>query len=104
MFLFLFVDQHDLAVHVPRIFIQGERLRSLTEREALEWILAHKGDTEGSLRDYLEKELPKNARKLDAEDMNYYDLMLAFAEQRAEKQNLPKLKVYSDKDLLKLVE
>ena len=78
--------------------------RSLTEREALEWILAHKGDTEGSLRDYLEKELPKNARKLDAEDMNYYDLMLAFAEQRAEKQNLPKLRVYMDRDLLKLVE
>ena len=78
--------------------------RSLSEREALEWILAHKDDTEGSLRDYLEKELPRTARQMDASGMDYYDLMLALVEQRAEKQNLPKLKVYMDRDLLKLVE
>ena len=78
--------------------------RSLIEREALDWILAHRDNTAGSLRDYLENELPKVARKLDAEDADYYDLMLAIAEQRAERQNLPKLKVYADKDLLKLVE
>ena len=78
--------------------------RSLTEREALEWVLAHKGGTGGSLRKYLEEELPRIARQLEAEDMDYYDLMLALAEQKAERQNLPKLKVYADRDLLKLVD
>jgi len=78
--------------------------RSLTELEALEWIVAHRGETEGSLREYLETDLPYTARQLEAGSMDYYDLMLALAEQKAERQNLPKLKVYSDKDLLKLVE
>lgn len=78
--------------------------RTLTEREALEWLLAHMGSFAGSLRDYLEKELPRTARQLDAADMDYYGLMLAFAEQRAEKRGLPKQKVYVDKDLLKLIE
>ena len=78
--------------------------RRLTEREALEWILAHRGSGEGSLRDYLEKELPRTARQLDASEADYYDLMLALAEQRAEKRSLPRLRVYADRDLLKLIE
>lgn len=77
--------------------------RSLSEQEALEWILAHRGSAEGSLRSFLETELPRTARQLEAEGMDYYDLMLALAEQRAERQNLPKLKIYADRDLLKLV-
>ena len=78
--------------------------RSLSEREALEWLLDHAGETEGSLRDYLEIELPKTARQLDATGMDYYDLTLALAEQKAVKRNLPRLRVYADRDLLKLIE
>ena len=78
--------------------------RSMSEREALEWILARRGEAEGSLRDYLETELPRTARQLDAADMDYYDLMLALAEQKADRRNLPKLRVYADRDLLKLIE
>lgn len=78
--------------------------RRLTEREALEWILAQRSSREGSLRDYLEKELPRTARQLDASEADYYDLMLALAEQRAEKRSLPRLRVYADRDLLKLIE
>lgn len=77
---------------------------SMSEREALDWILDHAGDTGGSLRDYVERELPHTARQLDAAGMDYYDLMLALAEQRADRLNLPKLKVYADRDLLKLIE
>lgn len=77
--------------------------RTLTEHDALEWLIAHRGVSTGSLREYLETELPHTARELDMGDKDYYDLMLAMVEQRAERQNLPKLKVYSDKDLLKLV-
>ena len=78
--------------------------RSMSERAALEWILARRGEAEGSLRDYLETELPRTARQLDAADMDYYDLMLALAEQKADRCNLPKLRVYADRDLLKLIE
>lgn len=78
--------------------------RSMTELEALEWILARRGEAEGNLRDYLESELPKTARQLDAAGMDYYDLMLALAEQKADRCNLPKLRVYVDRDLLKLIE
>ena len=78
--------------------------RTLTERDALEWLIAHRGESAGSLREYLETELPYTAQQLDAAGTDYYDLMLALVEQRAERQNLPKLKVYTDKDLLKLVE
>ena len=78
--------------------------RTLTERDALEWLIAHRGESAGSLRDYLETELPYTAQQLDAAGKDYYDLMLALVEQRAKRQNLPKLKVYTDKDLLKLVE
>lgn len=78
--------------------------RSLSEHDALEWILARKGENAGSLRDYLEAELPRTARQLEAENMDYYDLMLALAEQKADRQNLPKRKIYTDRDLLKLVE
>ena len=77
--------------------------RTLTEHDALEWLIAHRGESAGSLREYLETELPYTAQQLEAAGTDYYDLMLALVEQRAERQNLPKLKVYSDKDLLKLV-
>ncbi len=78
--------------------------RTLTERDALEWLIAHRDQSEGSLREYLETELPCTARELEVKSTDYYDLMLALVEKRAERQNLPKLKVYRDKDLLKLVE
>lgn len=78
--------------------------RSMSEREALAWILDHAGSAGGKLRDYLEKELPRIARQLDVSGADYYDLMLALVEQRAEKCNLPKLRIYNDRDLLKLIE
>ncbi len=78
--------------------------RSMSEREALDWILDHADTSKGSLRDYLERELPKTGRQLDAAGMDYYGLMLALAEQRAERCNLPKFRTYLDRDLLKLIE
>jgi len=78
--------------------------RSMSEREALSWILDHADIGEKGLRDYLERSLPHIARQMDVSAADYYDLMLALAEQRAEKRNLPQLKIYHDRDFLKLLD
>ena len=78
--------------------------RSMSEREALDWILDQAADTAGSLRKYMEWELPRAAWQLGAWNMDYYDIMLAMAEKQAEKRGIPKLQVYTDRELLKLLD
>jgi NTE family protein len=78
--------------------------RTMSEREALAWILDRYGGTADSLRAYLEEELPRTAERLDAEDCDYYELMLLLAEKEAEKQGLEPLRVYADRELLDALE
>ena len=78
--------------------------RTMSEREALAWILDRWGGTAETLRDYLERELPQTARKLEAAEEDYYELMLCLAEQEAEKQGLEPLRVYADRELLEALE
>ena len=78
--------------------------RTMSEREALAWILDRYGGTADSLRAYLEEELPRTAERLDAEDCDYYELMLLLAEKEAEKQGLDPLRVYADRELLDALE
>ena len=78
--------------------------RTLSEREALEWILDHEGGKSETLRACLEKDLPRTARQMDAEDADYYELMTLLLEQKAEEKGLTDLKVYLDRDLIELAE
>lgn len=78
--------------------------RTMSEREALAWILDRYGGTAESLRAYLEQELPRAAERLDAEECDYYELMLLLAEKEAEKQGLEPLRVYADRELLDALE
>ena len=78
--------------------------RSMNEVEALNWILAHANYRKKRMRDYLERELPRIARQMDAADADYYDLMLALAERRAEERKIPQLKIYTDREFLALLD
>jgi len=78
--------------------------RSMSELEALNWILAHASFGKKGMREYLERELPRIARQMDAAAADYYDLMLALAEQRAQARKIPPLRIYTDRELLALLE
>lgn len=76
--------------------------RSLTDREALNLLLD--SVTEGEkLRDFCERDLPRVARRLDAEG-DYYELLAAVLEDAAEKRGLERMKIYKDTELLSLLE
>ena len=74
--------------------------RSMSEREALDWLLDRFGGTAESLREFLERELPRTARKLDAEDGDYYEIMIALLEQEAAAQGIERLRIYRDSELI----
>ncbi len=78
--------------------------RSMTEREALSWLLDRGSLADGCVREYCERELPRLAASLEMPEADYYALMIALAEQRAVKCALPPLKIYHDRDLLKLID
>lgn len=78
--------------------------RTMSEREALDWILDRLSGTADSLRAFLEEELPSTAERLDAADCDYYELMLLLAEKEAEKQGIDPLRVYKDRELLEKLE
>ena len=74
--------------------------RTMTEREALAWILDRYGGMAETLRDVTERELPHMAKRLDAADADYYELMLLLCEEEAEKQGVEALRIYTDRELL----
>ncbi len=78
--------------------------RTMSEREALDWILDRFGGMAETLRVCVERELPDMARRLDAEDCDYYDLMLLLAEEEAQRQHVETLRVYTDRELLQTLE
>ena len=74
--------------------------RSMSEREALNWILDRYGGTAESLREYLERELPLAAERMGAEHEDYYTLMLLLAEKEAQERGVESLRIYTDRELL----
>ena len=77
--------------------------RSMTDREALEWLLDHCAEEGENLRTVCEKELPRLARKLNAEDGDYYELMAAKLEQECANRDIDNMRIYTDKELIALV-
>ncbi len=80
--------------------------RTMTEREALTVLIDRLYDeaSEVGLRTLCEKELPRIARKLDAEKEGYYDILIKLMEREAELLNIEPLKIYTDRELLHLIE
>ena len=74
--------------------------RSMSEREALDWLLDRFGGTAESLRAFLEQELPRTAKRFELAEGDYYDLMLMLLEQEAEKQGIERLRIYRDQELI----
>ncbi len=79
--------------------------RSMSEREALAVLIDRLYDEESQLglRALCEKELPRIARKLDAEKESYYDILIKLMEREAELLNIEPLKIYTDRELLRLI-
>lgn len=78
--------------------------RSLSEREALSRLLdIIPQDEDKPLRHFCERRLPRYARRLDVGGGDYYELLIACLEQAAEKEKLEPLKLYTDRQLLKLL-
>lgn len=75
--------------------------RTMTEREALSLLCDCKGE-EGTLRDYAERELPRIAHKLGCSG-DYYDLMLAVAENAAAERSIDHMRIYTDREFLRLL-
>ena len=78
--------------------------REMSEREALAWILDHQVGGAFSLRQYLEEELPRQARHFELEGWDYYDLMTCLLEQRAEQKGIDPLEIRKDRELVALAE
>jgi len=77
--------------------------RTLNEREALDLLIEHCYDGDGSLRKFIERELPIMAIKASFLHADYYDVLIAELEDRAEKMGIEKQDIYSDKRLVELV-
>ena len=78
--------------------------RTMSEREALEWILDRYGGCAETLREVMEQELPRMARRLDAAEADYYELMLLLCEEEAEKRGIDPLRIYTDRELMEALE
>lgn len=78
--------------------------REMTEREALAWILDHQVGGAASLREFVEEELPRQAKRFELEDWDYYDLMTCLLEQRAEQKGIDPLEIRKDRELVALAE
>ena len=80
--------------------------RTMSEREALAALIDRLYDEESEfgLRALCEKELPRIAKKLDAEKESYYDILIKLMEREAELLNIEPLNIYTDRELLFLIE
>ena len=76
--------------------------RTMTDREALEWLLDHCAEEGENLRTVCEKELPRLARKLNAEDGDYYELMAAKLEQECANRDIAHRRIDTDTELIAL--
>lgn len=78
--------------------------RSMSEREALELLLDMYGSEENDLRRLCEKTFPKLAKKLGALGGDYYGLLIAVLEEKARGQGLEKMQIYTDRELIKILQ
>lgn len=76
--------------------------RSMTDREALNMLLDSL-ETGVNLRQFCERDLPRVARHLDAED-DYYELLIAVLEDAAAKQDIDNMRIYKDTELVAKLE
>lgn len=76
--------------------------RTLTEKEALEWLLNRycKKHPDESLREILEVKFPAKAKKLGSKGGDYYDLFLSVLEGIATRKKIECLGIYKDIELL----
>ena len=74
--------------------------RTMSEWDCLCWLLDQRTDTTAPLRDYLEIELPRLARELEAEDGGYFALAEAIWERRALEKDVDPFHIYTDRELL----
>ena len=77
--------------------------RSMSEREAMDWLISSYSEEGKSLRWTLEKRLTKLALKLQVFGGDYYELFVAALEDKARGRELEKMKRYSDKDLIEIL-
>ncbi|MBR0081626.1 MAG: patatin-like phospholipase family protein [Clostridia bacterium] len=77
--------------------------RTLSDRNALDWILDRyeRGGTEEPLRKRIEQTLPAEARRLDARDGDYYELMLAILEEEALQRGVDPFCIRTDRELMR---
>ncbi len=80
--------------------------KTMSEKEALTMLVDRLYDEDGdeSLRTLCEKVLPRIARKLDAEKDSYYDILIKLMEREAELLNIEPLNIYTDRELLRLIQ
>ena len=76
--------------------------RTMTDREALNMLLDSM-DVGTNLRDFCEHDLPRAAKRLGA-DGDYYELLIAVLENAAEKRSVDRMRIYTDGELLKVLE
>ena len=69
----------------------------------MEWLISQYGEEGKSLRWLFEKRLPVLGLKLQSVSGDYYDLLIAALEDRARKQGLEKMQIYTDKELIELL-
>lgn len=76
--------------------------RTLGDREALGLLIDRLYDAQEhqSLRELLERELPRMARRLDAENGDYYELLIALLESEAERLKIDRMRVITDAQLI----
>jgi len=78
--------------------------RSLSDQEALNLLLELvPREADKTLRHFCEKELPRLARHLDVSGGDYYELLTAWMEQRAEEQGIDCMEIYTDRQLLEML-
>lgn len=77
--------------------------QSMDEREALSELLDICSPQVGSVRRFVEKELPKIADRLGVEDGGYHDILTAYCEREADKLGVERMRIYKDRELLSLV-
>lgn len=81
--------------------LSGKRFylrRSLSDRQALDFLLDQAGK-QNTLRSFLEKEIPRLFRRLDAEG-DYYELLIALLEEAAFAMGSDPLRIHDDTELL----
>ena len=74
--------------------------RTMTERQALDFLTERCLEKGMSLRELYEKELPRLSKKLGSGKDDYYQLFISAIEAMAEEKGIEKLSVYTDRELI----